>query len=126
MRHFNAIIGVDIIDVLDGRHNLTVCRVITAQFVGDEPAGFPTLAFNQAAEEPDRRFLVAAALHQNIDRIAILIDRAPQIVLCVLHGDDRFIGVPGIAQAALVFFFSLRAYRGQTSGTIVERFRRTR
>jgi hypothetical protein len=104
MRHFHSIIGVDGVDVLDRRHDVTMCGVITAEFVGDEPAGFPTLAFNQAAEEPDRRVLVAAALHQNIDRIAILIDRAPQIVLCALNGDNRFIEVSGIAQAALALF----------------------
>ncbi len=53
MRDFYTVVGVDRIDVLDGRHDLSVGGVITTEFVRKEPAGFASLAFDQAAKEAD-------------------------------------------------------------------------
>lgn len=118
MRHFKRVIGVDFIDMLDSRHNV----LMAFQFVREKPAWFTTLALQQAAKEAHRRLLVAPPLHQNINRVTALIDRAPEIVLCTLNRDHRFIKVPGIAQAALSLFSVVAHTPGQTSGTIVGRF----
>jgi hypothetical protein len=66
------------------------------------------LAFDQATKKAFSCTLIATALHENIHDIAILIDRTPEVLMFSLNGDDRFIEVPGIAQAALVFFQSPR------------------
>jgi len=104
MRDFDTVVGVDGINVLDRRHDFTLGRIITAEFVGDQPTRFSALAFQQAAKEAHRRLLVASPLHQNINGLAILIHRAPEILLFSVNRDDRFIQMSGIAQAALLFF----------------------
>jgi hypothetical protein len=45
VRDFDAVVGVDRIDVLDGRHDLTVCGITASQFIGHQPSGFTALAF---------------------------------------------------------------------------------
>ncbi len=80
IRHFDAVFGIDGIDVLDGRHDLSVGGVITTEFVRKEPMWFFTLAFQQAAKEAFRSLFVASALHQNINGVAILIDGTPKVV----------------------------------------------
>jgi len=72
-------------------------RIITAQFVGHQPARFPALAFEQATEKPFGCLLIAATLHQYINDIAVLIDSTPQILALPLNGDKDFINMPGIA-----------------------------
>ena len=37
MRHFGAVVGVNMVDVLDGRHGCAMCRAITFEFVGHQP-----------------------------------------------------------------------------------------
>jgi hypothetical protein len=79
-------------------------RIITSEFVGDQPAGFAPLAFEQATEKPFSSLLIAAALHENINDIAVLIDGSPQILLLSLNRDKHFVEMPGVTQAALSFF----------------------
>ncbi len=45
MRDFRSIVGIDMIDVCDGRHERAVSGSIASQFVSDEPAGLTALAF---------------------------------------------------------------------------------
>jgi len=99
--------------MFDRRHDLTVGGVITTEFVGKEPARFPTLTFDQTAKEADSGFFIASSLHENIDGIAILIDRTPEIVLGALNGDNGFIQMPGITQATLSLFLSSRIGRAK-------------
>ena len=44
------------------------------------------------------------ALYENINRIAVLIDRPIQLVSLSLHGDKDFVDMPGIPSAPLSFF----------------------
>jgi hypothetical protein len=62
------------------------------------------LAFEETAEKPFGRALIAPTLHQNIKAIAVLIDGTPQIVALPLNGDKDFVDMPGVAYAALPFF----------------------
>ncbi len=73
------------IDMLDSRHGCAMCRAITFEFVGHQPPRLTTLAFDQATKEAFGRLLVASSLYENIYRIAVLIDRAPEIVLFPLE-----------------------------------------
>lgn len=47
---------------------------------------------------------IGPALHQDINRVAILIHRPPQILPFPLDDHKDFVDVPGIAQASLPFF----------------------
>jgi hypothetical protein len=55
------------------------------------------LTFEQAAEKPFRGTLIAAALHENINGIAVLIDRAPEILSLALNRDKDFVDMPDVA-----------------------------
>ncbi len=70
---------------------------IASEFVGHQPPGFSALAFDEPAEKAFGRRLVAATLEENINDIAILIDRPIQIVSLSLHGDKDFVDMPRIA-----------------------------
>ena len=94
--------------MLNGRHDRSMSGVIAFEFVGVEPTGFAPLAFDQAAKEAGRGFFIPSSLHQDINGVAILIDRTPEILMLPVNGDDRFIEVPGIAQATLSFLQSSR------------------
>jgi len=108
MRDFNSILGIDLIDRFDGWRDFTMSGVIAFQFVRVEPTRFTTLTFDQAAEKALGGFLVPLWLHQNINGVPILIDRAPEILMLSLDRDNRFIEMPGIAQPTLAFLESAR------------------
>ena len=77
MEDFDEVIGIDGIDVLNGRHDLLVYSVITVEFVCKEPVRFSTLTFKQASKEVNRHLLIASPLYESINSIAILMHRAP-------------------------------------------------
>ena len=122
MGDFDAVVGIDPVDMLNGRHDFTVSGVITAEFIGVKPTGFAALAFDQAAKEPNRGFLIASPLHENINGVPILIDRTPEILMLPVNGDDDFIQMPGIAQLALPFFQFARIGRAKLQAPAPYRF----
>jgi hypothetical protein len=62
------------------------------------------LGFEQATEKSFSRLVIATALDKNIDDIAVLIDRAPEVLPLTLNRDKDFVEVPGITQATLTLF----------------------
>ncbi|MCA9422311.1 MAG: hypothetical protein KC587_17405 [Nitrospira sp.] len=55
------------------------------------------MAFAQTAEKAFRRPLIATALYQNINHIAILVDPTPELLVLPLHGDKDFVDLPCVA-----------------------------
>ena len=102
MRHISTGIGVSGVDVVDGRHHGSMCGIITVEFVGDVPSRFTALSFDQATEEALRRLLVASPMHQDINRITVLVHGSPQILLFALNGHKHFIKMPGTTPSDLV------------------------
>ena len=49
--------------------------------------------------EPLGRLCVAARLHQYVQHVAVLVDRAPQVVLLAVDLHEHFIEVPAVAGA---------------------------
>jgi len=101
MRHVGSGIGVDSIAVLDRGHHGPMRGIITSQFIGDHPAGLTALTFAETATEAPRRLLVASPLRQDINRVAVLVDRSPQILLFALEGHKHFIKMPRITKSTL-------------------------
>jgi hypothetical protein len=104
VRHFRSVIRIDGIDVSHRGYDGAMGCIIASQFVSDQPPWFTPLAFEQAAEKPFRRALIATPLHQEINGITVLVDGPPQIVPLSLNGDKDFINVPRVAEASLSFF----------------------
>ena len=81
--------------MVDRRHHRPMSGIIALQFVSHGPLRFTTLAFEETAKEAFRRCFVASALDKNINRVAVLIHDAPQIVLFILNRDKDFVKLPG-------------------------------
>ena len=122
MRDFHAVIGIDRIHVVDRRHDLSVSRVITAEFVSVEPARFTALAVDQAAKEAHGGLFVAPPLDEDINGIAVLIDRTPEVLMLPVNGDDDFIEVPRITQCPLAFLESTRIGGAKLQAPTLYRF----
>jgi len=74
-----------------------MCRIIASKFVGNEPAGITALAFDETAEKAFSRRLIAAALHQNVNHIAVLVHGTLEILAFPLNGDKYFVDVSHVA-----------------------------
>ena len=96
VRDFDSVIRIDVVDVIDRGHDRPMSRIIASKFVGHQPSGFTTLAFDETTEKPFRGTLIATALHENINGITVLVHGSPKIVLFALDGHKDFVDVPGI------------------------------
>ncbi len=83
------------------RHNDSLRRTVTSQLVGDQSPGRTTLAFEQLAKEAPRRSPITACLHQDVDHVAVLIHRTPQILPLAADGDEDLVEMPSIAEPTL-------------------------
>ncbi len=70
--------------------------IIASELVGDQPPGFAPLPFEQATEKPLSCLLIATALYEDINDIAVLVHGTPQIMTFPLNGAKDFVDVPGI------------------------------
>jgi hypothetical protein len=86
--------------MLDVRHDLVAGDGIGSELVGDHHAWSLALLLQQFAHQPPCRLGIPAALHQNVEDEAVLVDRPPQPVSCASDGDDHLVEVPFVTQAA--------------------------
>jgi hypothetical protein len=81
-----------VLAMLDARHDLLLRRAVGAQLVGHHDARRPALLLQELAQQPLGRLLVAPALDQGIEHEAVLVDRAPQVVLLARDRHDHLAG----------------------------------
>ncbi len=81
---------------------------IAPQLVGDHPPGTAALTLQQSTEEAFSCTPIAARLEQDVDHVAVLVDRTPEIALLATDVHEEFIQVPRIAQSTLSLFESTR------------------
>jgi hypothetical protein len=98
--------------------------IVAFEFIGHQPSRFIALAFQETPKEAFRGVFVLSALDKNINRVAVLIDGPPQIVLFTLGRHKHFVKVPGVTEAPLSFFSARAHNQGLISGTIDEPFHR--
>ncbi len=122
MRHFGAVIRIDLIEVFHGRHDRAVRGGVALEFVGHQPSWFTALAFEEMAKEAFGRLFISPMLHENINRVAVLVHGPPQIVLLPLNRDKDFIKVPGISQTPLALFQLARILRPKLLTPLSNRF----
>ncbi len=100
MGQFATVVRVLISTVRNRRHHLPLGGRITLELVCHHAPWRCALAFEQLPEEAFGGALIAAFLDQNINRIAVLVNRPPQIVQLTANRDEHFIKKPGVAQVA--------------------------
>ena len=78
--------------------NLPLRGAIAFEFIGDDHPWDVLAPFEELAKELLRGLLITPALHQDIQHIAVLIHRPPQIVTLTMNGQKDFIQVPFVTR----------------------------
>ncbi len=94
---FGAIVEVTALPMFHTRQQLTLGRTITGQIVGDDHSRHVGAALQQLAEERLGGRFVAAALDQDVEHVAVLIDGPPAVVSFAIDREKHFIEVPCVA-----------------------------
>jgi hypothetical protein len=97
VRDFGLVVRIGVVDGLHRGHDRSMSCIIAATFVGDPPPWFPTLTGEPAAEQPFSRPLIAAALHEDSNAIAVLIAGASAILSLALNRAKDFVDRPRVA-----------------------------
>ncbi len=97
MRVFCPVVQALMLAMLDTRHDFLPGGLVAAEFVRDQHAWNVRAALEQFAEEFRRRCLVASALNQDIQYVAVLIDCPPQVLRLAIDFQEHFIEEPLVA-----------------------------
>ena len=80
--------------MLDAGKQLTLSDTVASQLVGHDHPRHTLKTFQQSLEEPFRGGPITSGLNQDVEHNAILIDRAPEIVLHALDPNEHLIEIP--------------------------------
>ena len=94
MRILGPVVEVLALAVLDPGHHLELGRAIAGQFVRHDGAGYVPQPFQQLPEEALRRFGIPAALHQDVEHGAVLVDGAPEVMPFAADAEEHLIEMP--------------------------------
>ena len=81
VRHRRAMVLVLPGAVYDRRHRRPVRGRVAAPLIRDHASRHAALSFQQLPKEPRRGLPIAPRLHEDVDDLAVLVDRSPHIVL---------------------------------------------
>ena len=74
---------------------------VAAQLVGDETTRFLSLAPQESPKESPRRSPVSTRLDKNVDHVAVLIHRAPEILALTVDRHEHLVQEPRISESTL-------------------------
>src|SRR5262245_7373947 len=97
MRVLTAVIEIATLAVFDPRQDLALRRAVALELIRDDHPWHVLQPLKQLAKELLRRVLVAAALHQNVEDVVVLVDSAPQVMALPVDRQKHFIQVPLVA-----------------------------
>ena len=92
-----SIVRVLISDVEHGRHHDAGRGGAGAQRVGDQSSRDTALGFQQRPKESDGCSPIPVRLHEDVQDVTVLIDRAPQILSATLDRDEHLVEMPGVS-----------------------------
>ena len=76
------------------RHDVAFSRRITLEFVRDQNAGRIAQSFEQLTEKVLGRMPVAPVLHQDIERVTVLVNFPPQVMMLSFDGQYHLVEMP--------------------------------
>jgi hypothetical protein len=83
--------------VLHGAHQLAVGDAVTPQLVGDQHPRHPALLLHQLGEELLGGPRIALALDEDVQDVALLVDRPPEVLSLAVDLDENLVQVPLVA-----------------------------
>ena len=95
---FRAVVEVSMLSVFHARQDLPLGGLVALELVCDDHPRDVRQALEQLAEAFLGRVLVASTLHEDVEDIAVLIDRSPQVLGLAIDLEENFVGVPFIAR----------------------------
>ena len=113
MGSFGAIVRVAGRVVGDRRHDVVMSDTVAAQLVGDETTRFLPLAPQESPKESARRAPVPTRLDENVDHVAVLIHRTPEIVAPTVDRHEHFVEEPGVSESPLSALQAPRVVRAE-------------
>ena len=81
------------------RQKLAVSDLIASQLIGDNHPRHVSQTLEQLTEKPLGRHRVAARLHQDVEHVAVLVDRAPPVMGGAVDLHQDLVEVPLVAAA---------------------------
>jgi hypothetical protein len=97
VRIFRTIIQPFVLTVLHARQDFAFRRAITLQLISDDDARNVLRPFEKLVEKAFGSFLVASALHQNVQDIAVLIHGSPQVMFLATDREEDLVQMPLVA-----------------------------
>jgi hypothetical protein len=97
VRVLGAIIQIAVLPVLNAGQHLPLRGTIAFQAIGDDDPWDVVAALEELAEELLGRPLVTPTLHQDVEHMAVLIHRPPQIVTRTTDREKHLVQVPLVA-----------------------------
>jgi hypothetical protein len=94
VRILRAVIQGPMVAVLHAGQELSPRRLVALEFIGDEHPRYIPQSLEEFAKEAFSRNLIATALDQDIENLAILIDRPPELVPLAMNRAKHLIQVP--------------------------------
>ena len=99
--------------MLDVRHDLAMSSAIGWRLVCDNRTRYVTKASEQLAKEPLYCFLVSTLLDQNIQHLAFLIYRTPELDLSSVDLHKHLIEVPRVTASPTIAMKSPRVFTSE-------------
>ena len=88
--------------MFDTRQDLCLCCTVALQFARDQHPWHVLQSLEQLAEKAFGRLPVTPPLHQHIERMTFLVDRAPQVMMLAFDGQHHLVQIPFVAALGLV------------------------
>ena len=86
-----AVVEVAVLAMLYTRQDLLFGGPVTLEFICDEHPWHVRQAFEELAEELLGRLLIPPTLDEDIEHMAVLIHRSPQVMAFAVNGQKHFI-----------------------------------
>ncbi len=97
MRDLTAIVEIPALPMLHARQDLTFRGTIGPEFIGHDHSRRVAQTLQQLAKEALGRLLVATALDQDVEHVAMLINGSPQIMEFASDTNEHFIQEPSVS-----------------------------
>jgi hypothetical protein len=101
MRSLHSIIGVTLGRVSHVAEADSERGRVASQFVGDDAQRLLSLPALKPAEEPLCGTSITSRLHQDVDYVAVLIDRPPEILQLAVDSKEDLVQMPVVTESAL-------------------------
>ena len=122
MGGFGAIVRVAGRVVSDRRHDVVMSDTVAGELVGDETTRRLSLAPQQSPKESACRSPVSTRLDENVDQVAVLIHRAPEILALTVDRHEHLVQEPRISESTLSAFQAPRVVRAELPAPLPNRF----